>query len=166
MGMKKMVAMVLVLVAVLWGVNFSSAEVTKVKIASPASAAVFHPGDKLLVKISAPTQISKVVINIGRYNSTIIAKPPYEFSFVIPSNIPIGQLKITASAVPDELSSFGSDEITINIKPVGSKEDKVVNTAINATAVNATVAAPAAKAPAKAATAAPASKTKTQKKWW
>lgn len=90
-----------------------------VKIISPSNNEKFSPGQEVHVKVQAPED-STIMIVAGPYDSALLSKSPYEFTFTIPQDTALGKVGITAGGGMGANDFAGSDEVSIM---VGMKDD-------------------------------------------
>lgn len=87
-----------------------------VKIISPTNNEKFFPGQQVHVKVQAPEN-SSVMIMAGPYDSALLEKSPYEFTFTIPHDAALRKVGITAGGVAGVNDFSGSDEVSILVVP-------------------------------------------------
>ena len=97
----------------------SSLPAQTVQIASPASGALFNPGQTIPVTVNADPSAFQTVVVAGQFPigvSQILTAPPYQFQLQIPSYIEPGPYSLTALGVTQAGNVIGSAPITIAIE--------------------------------------------------
>jgi hypothetical protein len=90
-----------------------------IQITSPASGAVFAPGQTIPVSVNADPSVFQAVGVGGKYPigpSPVLTAPPYQFQLPTPTEIPPGRYSLSALGLTTANNPVGSAPVTIAIE--------------------------------------------------